>query len=442
MVTKPHGVGNALSMEPTPSAFWRRQARLTALRYNAGWVLGTFLPLCLGASAVFACALLVVRENGREGITPWLCFALALLACLGFAVWRGRGRFFTVADALTRLDWHLGLHNRLSAASAGVGEFPAARPAPDGLAFHAPRIAVPLASAAALVFLAAWVPLSRRGATFTPTTAPIAWNQTAQWVDALQKTDLLQQPSLEELKERLEELRQQPARDWYSQSSLEAGDNLRDQTGKSIESLQRDLQSALGDLEKMQNFSDQTSATESKEAHDNLAKALQGLEMGNLPLNRELLDSLKNADLANLKTLTPEQLEALKQRLKSGDGVCKACLHPGDKPGGQFAVAAFSVPGKPRVPGPGGGGTAPLYLNEKPTDLHGSATDAVSNGNLEHALPGDLMGVGQGEHSVDQTRYTGLTSAGAVRSNGEGGEAVWRNDLTPKERTVLKNFFK
>ena len=52
------------------------------------------------------------------------------------------------------------------------------------------------------------------------------------------------------------------------------------------------------------------------------------------------------------------------------------------------------------------------------------------------------MSVGKGEHQIDQSKYAGPTAAGAVASNGQGGEAVWRNDLTPREREALKRFFK
>ena len=105
-----------------------------------------------------------------------------------------------------------------------------------------------------------------------------------------------------------------------------------------------------------------------------------------------------------------------------------------------------------------GGSTQPLSLNEKPTDLGTSAKDAVSNPgstvcsplptptvsnpDLSHALPGDTVGVGKGEHPVDPAKYTGLAAGGAISSPGTGGQTVWRDDLTPNEREVLKNFFK
>ena len=86
--------------------------------------------------------------------------------------------------------------------------------------------------------------------------------------------------------------------------------------------------------------------------------------------------------------------------------------------------------------------SALLTFNEKPAELASTSKEAVSNSDLEHALPGDLMGVGKGEHNVDPSKYAGPIAGGTAASNGEGGEAVWRNDLTPKEREVLKNFFK
>ena len=428
-------------MPVSPATFWRRRAQVTALRHNLGRVLGEFLPFCLGVSALFACVLLVVREHGRASAGAWIAYGLGLLAAVGAALWRARGGFFTVNDALVRLEWHLGLHNRLSAAAAGVGEFPAAQDAPDGYAFRWRKVALPLAGSVALVCAAAGIPVSRHVVPYVPAAAPVAWTQTAAWIDALKKTDTLQEPALEDLRERLEQLRQQPAEDWFSQSSLEAGDSLHEQTAQSMQALQHDLRSALGNLEAMQQFTDQAPASQMQAARENLANALKGLELGNLPLNHDLLDGLRQANASSLKNLSAAQIAELKRRLGTTDGVCQACLHPGEMEG---KLAIETLTAKQGRPGGKGGGTssAPLNLNQKPADLGSDQTEAVSNANLDHAAPGDLMGVGKGKHEVDPTKYAGPASGGTVASNGEGGEAVWRNDLTPKEREVLKNFFK
>ncbi len=434
-------------MMPLPAApaahFWRRQARRTAWRHNLACVLGGFLPLCLALSAVFACALLAARGKGSVAAKPWMAaYGLGLIAGVATAGWRARGRFFTPGDALVRLEWHLGLHNRLSAAAAGVGDFPVPQAAPDGYQFHWRKILPPLAGAALLVSAAALVPVSRRAATYIPAVAPVAWTQTAEWIDTLKKADAVEEPALEDLRERLEQLRQQPAQDWYSQSSLEAGDHLREQTAQSLQTLQRDLQTALDSMEAAQKLDDQ-SIPEMKTAQANLANVLKGLEMGNLPLNHDLLNHLKEADLSKLKNLDPRQLEEMKQRLQAGTQACQQCLRPGDMKGkGEpVTITQGKVPKDARFPRDNET-SAPLAFNQKPTELGTKDMTEVSNDSLEHAMPGDLMRVGKGEHHVDPAKYAGPVASGAAASNGEGGEAVWRNDLTPKEREVLRNFFK
>ncbi len=443
-------------MTPSPRAddaiiFWRRRARWTALRHNFGRVLGRFLPVVLAMSALFACALLVGRQHGNVGRAWWIVYGAALLVGAGWALWHaGRCGFFTVADARVRLESHLGLHNRLSAAAAGVGAFPPPQRTPDGYTFRWQVILPPLAGAFALVFAAAYVPVTRPPADFVPEALPDAVAQTAGWLDTLQKTDLVQPPALETFRERLEQLREQPARDWFTQSSLEAGDNLRGQTEQSLQALQRDLRTAAGSLEMMERATEQTSPADAKAMSDRLQEALKGLELGNLPLNKELLSQLKGIDPSTLKHLSPEQLEALKERLKNGVKLTQAMLKPGkpgDKPGKDLLLAASncSSPSQPGQPGGPGGGesSAPITLRDKPTDLHSTATEPDANAsNLDHALPGDIVGVGKGEHTVDPNAYAGPTAAGAATSDGNGGEAVWRDDLTPQERDVLRNFFK
>ena len=430
--------------------FWRRRARRTVWRYHFGRVLGDFLPAALVASAVFACALLVIRHHGAADYGSWVAYGATLVACAGFAVWRaGRRGFFTTADALVRLEWHLGLHNRLSAAAAGVGTFPPPQTAPDGYSFRWQKIAPPLAGALALVLAAAFIPISRpASADFVPATPPESLAQTAQWLDTLQKTGLVQSPALEDFHERLEQLRQQPARDWYSQSSLEAGDNLRGQTEQSLQTLQRDLRTAASSLTTMERSPEQLTPAEAKAAADRMQEALKGLELGNLPLNKELLSQLKGLDLSKLKSLTSEQLEQLKERLKNGVKITEAMLKPGkpgDGPGKEMAlVAAGTSADRTGRGGPGGGkSSAPLELRDRPTDLHSTAVKADANApSLDHALPGDIIGVGKGEHTVDPHAYAGPPAAGATASEGTGGETVWRDDLTPAEREVLGKFFK
>ena len=116
--------------------------------------------------------------------------------------------------------------------------------------------------------------------------------------------------------------------------------------------------------------------------------------------------------------------------MQAGTKACAACLHPGEMKSHQGLASNCNNPGLPGGKG-GGKSSAPLNLNDKPADVGSKETAPVASSDLEHALPGDLMGVGKGEHQVDPSKYKGPVSAGAIASNGDGGEAVWRNDLTP-----------
>ena len=334
--------------------FWRRRAKWTTLRHNFGRTLSRFLPGCLGVSATFACALFVARQYGSSGQGWWIVYGTALLLCAGTAIWLAHRRgFFTVGDAMVRLETHLGLHNRLSAAIAGVGTFPPPQLAPDGYSFRWQKIAPPLAGSLALVLIAAVVPVTRPAADFVPETPPVALARTADLLDLLKKSDLVQEPALEDFHERLEQLREQPARDWYSQSSLEAADNLRGQTEQSLQALQRDLRTAASSLETMERITEQTNPAEAGAIADRLQAALKGLELGNLPLNRELLSQLKGLDPATMKSLSPEQLASLRQRLKDGVKITEAMLRPakpGEKPGKDALALIAAAPGDEHGP--------------------------------------------------------------------------------------------
>jgi len=426
-------------MNTQEEQFWRRRAHLTAVRHNCGWWLGSFLPAAIGLSIAFSGVLLFLRKNGGLPAGVWLWYAGFLLAAAIVALLRARGRFFTTTDGLVRLDVSLGLHNRLTAAAAGVGEYPAPRPTNDGFSWRWEKIAAPVAASALLVFGAAVVPISVRAGALAPTDHPVAWTQLESWIEKLEQKDVVQPEPIEELREKLKELQSQPARNWYSHSSLEAGDSLREQAAQSLQALQRDLQAAAAALTAIEHTGDQTSDAAMKNAQSLLAKALQGLELGNLPLNKELLAQLKELDLSKLKQLSPEQLARLKERLKEGKGACAECIGLGDSDEDANALVAVLARQGGIQRGPG---TLPLGLNEKPTELNTSTTEAVSNDDLSRALPGDVLGVGAGEHKVDKAIGGGTLAGGEIRSAGEGGEAVWRNDMTPREREILQRFFK
>ena len=82
-----------------------------------------------------------------------------------------------------------------------------------------------------------------------------------------------------------------------------------------------------------------------------------------------------------------------------------------------------------------------MNLSKKENELGTRKLEGVTNEDLERAMPGDMLGIGEAEHNIDGT-VRGPVSAGNVHSTGEGGDAVWREALLPDEKNVLKRYFK
>jgi hypothetical protein len=116
--------------------------------------------------------------------------------------------------------------------------------------------------------------------------------------------------------------------------------------------------------------------------------ALSGLEMGTLPLNKELLDHLKGLDLENLRRLSPEEIEALRKRLAQGAKVCKLGLGEGEGDGSEDALLLMSMAGQGTGGVDRGPGVAPMWLNPEKTDLHSSRLEPVSNNSMGGRLGG------------------------------------------------------
>jgi hypothetical protein len=337
-----------------------------------------------------------------------------------------------------RLESQLQLHNRLSAAAAGVGNWPVPPDeVSDGWTWNWSRLLTPPTVATFVLLSAFEIPLTPHSAQATVVTEePLAWTQVEAWLDTLKKEEVVQPQALENLQEQLDQLRQQPKEDWYSHSSLEAGDNLKQKAEQGLRSLQKDLNQAhetVLHLEAEKNLSTQ----ELQQLNGQMQAAMQGLQMGTLPLHPEALKELKSLDLSKAKSFSAAELKEMKERMSKSLGACSQCLKLGD----QFAVGAGGD--KPGVGAPTRGpGTAPITLSEQENQLGTKKTEAVANDDFKRAALGETVGVSQTEHDVDKKSYRGSTQAGAIDSNGTGGEAVWRNDLTPEERATLQRFFK
>ena len=59
---------------------------------------------------------------------------------------------------------------------------------------------------------------------------PLAWEEVEEWIETLDEEEFIEPDRLDSIREQVKELRLQPMDEWYSHSSLEASDSLRQQT--------------------------------------------------------------------------------------------------------------------------------------------------------------------------------------------------------------------
>lgn len=423
-------------------SFWLRRARLEALRFNLGWWLQMFLPWVIGLGITASVGILALRSADRE--PTWTLPAVAALTFAGLIVslFLARKKFLTRDEALARLDADLRLHNRLTAAAGGIGDWPAPREnASLALSWRWRSLLWPPLAALALVFAATIIPLPEAQAkTATAKAEPPAWTATQEKLEELRKDEIVQREAVEELQASLDALRKQPSDQWFRHESLEAGDNLQTQLGQSLSDLQKNLETSLGALEAARDIEQSQLQALGQPLDKALAEALQGMELGKLPLDEKMLSQLKNLDASKIRKLTAAEWKELSERMKAGIGTCSSGQCGGDKAGDKLLALILG-----QQPGSGGvargPGTAPLTLSDYESQLGTTKMEAVQNDDLSRAAMGDLMGLGTGEHKVDKTAEAGPQSGGAMSAAGTGSEAVWQQTATPAEQGALRKFF-
>ena len=340
------------------------------------------------------------HEACTEHLGPiwWTLAGAMALAALGCGVLAAR-RAYTVPEALARLDEVARLHNRLTAALAGVGEWPERRAdVGDAVRWNWARLGVPLLIGGLLLAAAALIEVPRYVGSSRPNEEPLAWTQLESWAQTLEQAKEVDPPALEKLKEQVNGLREQPEKDWYSQSSLEAGDALRQQTEQSLHELEANLAKSADLVEQAQNAG-QMSASNLQSLSDSLHDLGQSLASGNMPANKELTGKLGSFDPSSLKSLNQQQLQSLQQRLANGSKICNSCTSPSVQPGNGTGTGDGHRSGNENKNGgngndktgqgasghPGGGGTAPMGLDADSENLHAKRLEGASNDDLNRA---------------------------------------------------------
>ncbi|HSI87335.1 MAG: hypothetical protein ACAI35_07935 [Candidatus Methylacidiphilales bacterium] len=463
---------------------WQSEARSLAMRLNINWWLSTFLPMVLGISIAFAILILLGRKQGLNTSVLWTIYGIMLMLGSVAAGYVARHKFISMDKALVRLEAVLGLKNRLSAASAGIGAWPAVpEQRGDGYSAHWKEIFWPLLVSALIILAALWVPLTpARAVAATPQEPPPIIADFQRRLEELSKEEVIAEQKLQETMKQASNLTDKPKEEWYNQSNLEAGDALQKMTDQALSDLTEEMKKAQSALAEMEKAPANTSEDKMQAIQDKLDKAVEAMNSGALPIHPKIAEQFKGMDANKVRSLTPEQMQKLKEKMKeAADKMAKACKdcnggkdgqdgQNGQGDGGQgLADGAKNAdqPGNRRQrpnqngqdgtgdmqQGQGQGqdsgngvsrgpGADPLsfYDNElRPGEARG---EQVTAEDLNNADVDSKTGESKKKHNVDKNAFTGPSASGTTTHTGGGGDMVWRTSLTPDEDEVLKRFYK
>jgi hypothetical protein len=416
--------------------YWERRARTLAWWINLGAWLEQFAPVFFAAATPAAVLIYAVRRQDGPQLPLALVLGILVLVAAAIAAWRARAGFYRPAEARVLLESGLRLDNRLTAATERVTGWPVAKEKSGPLLQW--RLQTPagwIGAGAALLALAALAPIGDASAVPAFAGPPPSVVQTQDMISALQALKVASPADLEKLADRAAELAKLPAGAQFDHAALEAADALRDQIAAAAASLGRDFEAAAAAIQSAADGGDLKSAAE------RLSSALQGMRDGSLAANKDLL-GLMPGNLAELTGLSPEQLAQLAQQFMQAGARTRGIAGANGNGRGQFGDA---LPSWRRGQGGGEGGSgesAPLSLKVASTAEAKGSAEGLSVGDLSRASLGDKLSTSAGAHEADPEKLTGPTTAGSVAAPAQGGDAVWVNRLTPKERTALKGFFK
>lgn len=461
-----------MAEESPQQEFWHKRASMLSRRVNLAWFLQILAAPLLVTAVLGAVATVFIRREFPT-ITPLtiglvLLSVLVVLCIVVFAIaWK---RFEKPEHSLVRIEASGGMNSALSAASAGVSAWPD-KPSTlsTHLRWHLPKTLIPPLAALGLLALGLIIPISAREKQEPPPSQqPQAWSQIDSQLEQLADDAAVDEEYIEEMQKRLEQLKAQEEKDWFSHASLEATDTLEDAHKSNMDELQRDMDEMENALEALADNADKLTTEQKQKLTEEFESALEGLENGAMKPNPELLEQLSKLDPNNLGKLSPEQLSQLKENMeKLQDSLDKAGQGEGQGEGddwedqllgdgegqgegnGQGSCPGGNCPGcdDPNCNGEGTGsggiqrgpGHDPNVLRDEKDALDTGDLEALEAKDLSRAIPGDLLQLTDGEHSVDEE--ASKASAGGAAEKGKGGDRVWRDSLAPDEQRALKKFF-
>lgn len=410
---------------------WTKEARRLRRRVNlAWWYQEVTIPLvCLaliGGGMVVASR----RFEWSLGLIFWVSFGL--LAGLTF-VWawqRAKENWLNLGEAFVRLDADLGLNNSLTTASARRGPWPEMQEGQTVVHWRFGQVVFPILAAIAFLMFGFVVPIAPAGEAEAEN-QPYTWSRLEAEVEELVEDEVIQEDYAEEIRKRLEELRNQKAAEWFSAASLEATDSLRQAHTREANRLERNLMKVEQALRKAGD--PKTTNEQRQKLQQQFEEALEGMRNGQMKPNEELLKKLAEAAKKGMKGMSEQEQKELQERLREMAEKLREDRGEGEGEGEPQPGEGEGDPNR----GPGDGGF--LYGEDSP-DLELRKFEHLDGEEDKEPDPGDLLNLEEIEHDIEKTKV-GPTSSGAAKSEGLGGDRVWKDALDPDEQKSLKSFF-
>ena len=300
-----------------------------------------------------------------------------------------------------------------------------------------------MAAGLALAWCGALLPLPQMEIRPTLPDVPPALVQAETALDEIEKMEEVEKTSVEPFREQLEALKQMSREEMYSHAGLEALDALRNKIGTAMQELGGRLQQTNEALA-MSGAPNAQNREGMQEAVQALRAAMEGLDHSGLRMDSTMESRLNELASASSRRIDPETLRRLQERLKHASSrlkeMCEECrvASPDDDPVCRNAGEGV-LPGQMGISR--GRGDAPLAFRTEEREKLGTRRHRVNNEDLEHAALGSVAGVEVSSPSPEEGS-SGMESGGRAAQPARGGDAVWSENLTPREQSALKGIFK
>jgi len=426
---------NDLTATDLPSA-WRKPVRGMQRMVSAGWFWHLFAR-CLGASAgVTGVLWWLLRVQDVSPAPAWLlgggCLTVGLLAAWDWS----RDHRMSLRQAVVRLDLGWQYSQRLVSASEGHASWPDRVPDRSlPLSWKLQPCLPPLVFSLLFLLMGAGLPLPpERPASFQANTEPPDWQALESMASFLEEEEMIQEQDADRIRRDVDQLRANPASEWYEPASLEATDLLRERVQADARRLEQGLAQTARLIAAAAERREQLNQQQLQQLMDQMRELERRMQAGDLQPREDLRRQLEALNADALQQMDQQALQQLREQLEQNrEALMQALAEAGldGRMGGENGGAG----GVNR-----GGGPSDLTLQGFESHEQAQVPMTLPETQPERMQMGDLLRIREGEHDNERPEIS--TQGGDLQSPGGGGEMIWRDDLLPEDANVLQDYFK